>query len=136
MIDSQNKFHQIISEFIHIKNEYIKEIDINIIKCISPQNAAQEWLTIRINGPRGLGKSEYINKYLTKNDLAVFPSDRHMNWSTNTDGKLISIVHIDKVLPLHNYNIIYIDEAGFLNLDLIYNKITKMNLNQTFVLLG
>lgn len=145
--EESDKFHHCIDELIKINLAFREKARPHFEK-ISPQLWLRDFCTVIVDIGRQTGKTEYICRRATKDDLVITYSMVSAN--KFPDGRIFEVVSAEsadfrKTLLANKYKRIFIDEAGLVFRLMSFNDILRhysdkklvVDLeNTTFILLG
>lgn len=129
-------------------NKRMRIKNVNLYNIIGLKYYLKEYCTVKIDVGRQSGKSEYIAKNSTNNDLIItfninmkkiFTDIKHVNIPDKNIISIQSLYNKKEEYGGRTYNNIWMDEASFIsknnNIDFLYDVLGK-NENQTFIFLG
>lgn len=111
------------------------------VYCICPINWAKEFCTVHVNAGRRSGKTQYIKKHATSDDVVIVPDQNYKRivFGGFNDARVLTIDEVFCMERLPKCNRIYVDEPQLCfkshALEGLYERIDLRRFHETLVVL-
>ncbi len=140
------ELHSMLDRIVKLNKERRRTVPNDMEKVIGEESYAREYCTIRFDIGRQCGKSEWIKRRATKDDLVIILKAAYKGFFRDCKADVKSMHEVSRdrhtlIRGTMKYKTVYIDEPMFTCKKISFEEILPFLINerlkeQTFILLG